>query len=105
MVNKMENKSVILLTCIGICFMILVPTLYKVITNHRERLLLVTTKRIEEAALLCYREESCKTEEISLKELYEQGYLEKEYDPITKEYYDENKTVFVTLGEAKFNAD
>lgn len=54
---------------------------------------MVTEKRITEAAKDCYLKDICKNEKITLKELYDNNYLEKESNPITKEYYNENSYV------------
>lgn len=84
-----RNKIIINVTILAIVIIILIPTVYKIINKHNERLLLVTTKRIEEAAKDCYLDDICLDEKITLQELYNNNYLEQENNPITKEYYNE----------------
>ena len=95
-----RSKFVINVTVIGIVLIILIPTVYKIVKEHNDRLMMVTTKRIEEAAKDCKMAEICKNEKITLKELYDNKYLEKESNPITKEYYNENS--YVEVNNYKF---
>lgn len=88
-----RNKFIINVTVIGIVLIILIPTIYTIIKKHNDRMLRVTYNRIEEAAEKCAKEEKCGDEKITLKELYDKNYLEKESNPITKEYYNENSYV------------
>lgn len=81
---------------------ILIPTLYSVIKNHNDKLLEVSYKRIEEAAKKCYLDKKCSNEKITLKELYDNNYLEKESNPVTKEYYNEKSYVLVKDKTFKF---
>lgn len=86
-----------------ICFLILtIPAFVNVSNIHKEKLMLVTTKRIEEAGLLCYKKGDCDTTKIFLKNLYSLGYLEKESNPITKEYYLDNCFVLIDGTDASF---
>jgi len=97
-----KNKVIIYITIIAIILIIGCPTVYKVIKNHKEKLIMITEKRIIEAAQKCWNEDNCVEEEISLKELYENNYLEKEADPITKKYYNENSKIIKKEEGIKF---
>ena len=88
-----RNKIIINTTIISIIIIVLIPTLYTIIKKHNARLTEVSTKRIVEAAKKCYEDEKCKNEKITLKELYDNKYLKKESNPITKEYYSEKTYV------------
>ena len=88
-----RNKIIINTTIISIVIIVLIPTLYTIIKRHNDRLIEVSTKRITEAAKKCYEDEKCKNEKITLKELYDNKYLKKESNPITKEYYNEESFV------------
>lgn len=88
-----RNKIIINATIIAIVLIILIPTIYTIVKKHNDRLISVTNKRIEEAAKECYLEGVCLEEKISLKKLYDNKYLEKESNPITKEYYNEDSYV------------
>ena len=95
-----RNKYIIYITIFAIILIICLPTTYTIIKKHNQKLTSVTHKRIEEAAKDCYYDFVCTNEKITLKELYEHGYLEKEGNPITKKYYDEN--MFVLKQENQF---
>ena len=55
----------------------------------------VEEKYIIEAAKKCKIEKECNNDTITLKELYDLKYLEKQVNPVTKEYYSED--AYVTL--------
>lgn len=88
-----RNKTIIYITVVALVLIILIPTIYTIVKKHNDRLINVTYKRIEEAAKDCYLKGVCLDEKITLKQLYENKYLEKESDPITKEYYNEESYV------------
>lgn len=75
-------------------------TAYKVISMHNDNLILVTEKRIIEAAQRCWREDKCHNDVVTLKELYENNYLEQEINPLTKEIY--NEASYVTKKENSY---
>lgn len=75
-------------------------TAYKVVTIHNHNVLLVSEKRIIEAAKNCVNEDKCEGNKITLKNLYEEKYLEQEINPLTKEIYNDNS--YVLIKEEKF---
>lgn len=87
------NKKIILATFVFIVLLLVCGTSYKVVKKHQERLILVTEKRILEKAKLCFLENKCTGESTTLKNLYDLSYLEKEANPVTKEYYNENSYI------------
>ena len=97
-----RNKVIINITIVAIILIILIPTVYNIIKKHNDRLIKVTEKRIEEAAKDCYLKDICKDNKITLKVLYDNKYLEKESNPITKEYYNEESYVLVKNGTYTF---
>ena len=98
-----RNKIIINTTMIGIVLIVLIPTLYTIIKRHNNRLLEVSNKRIVEAAKKCYEDEKCKNEKITLKELYDNKYLKKESNPITKRFYNEKSYVEKKNNDYKIN--
>lgn len=94
----MRFKMIIATILIVLC-LILIPSVIDVTSAHEDNLYQVTEKRIIEAATLCIKEENCTSNTVYLYELYDYGYLEKEYDPVTKEYYSE--TSYVLFSEEK----
>lgn len=96
------NKKIILISII-ISFLIIVGfTSYKVIKNHNEKLILVKEKYIIEKAKDCINDKKCNEEKITLEKLYELNYLEKEVNPVTKEYYNEKSYVLYKNNEYIF---
>ena len=75
----------------------------KSLDNHHEKEYLVVHSRILESAKKCYLDEKCEGE-ITLKDLYDKGYLEVQVDPATKENmneelcikYEKERAVFCT---------
>lgn len=90
-----KNKIIFYLTLIAILLIIALPTTYKVIKKHQDRLLKITIKQIEETAKDCYYNSSCIENEITLKELYEKTDLPRMSNPITKMVYSESSYVSV----------
>ena len=70
-------------------------TIYKVIKRHNERLYEVLYSKIEYQAKKCFLEEKCE-KEIILNDLYNKGYLEIQYDPISKEELNKNIKIEIT---------
>lgn len=88
-----RNKTIIYITITAIVLIISIPTIYTIVKKYNDRLITVTHKRIEEAARECYLKNICLDDKITLKQLYDNKYLEKESNPITKEYYTEESYV------------
>ena len=87
------NKKVIILSVAVIAGMIIIPTIYKIHTNHNEKLLLVVEKEFSYYAKQCYLNDEC-ANTVTLKELYDLGYLEEKLtNPINKKYYDDASSI------------
>lgn len=84
---KLMNKWIISSTVIIVFGLIIGVTAFKVIKDHQEKLILVEEKYIIEKAKECLNEKKCTNEKVTLKELYEFDYLEKQVNPVTKAYY------------------
>ncbi len=96
------NKIIVVSSIIVIILIIAIPTTYKVIKNHNQTLYKVVEDKIVEKAKACYYDKKCTNEKITLKELYQNKYLDKVSDPITKEYYNENSYVERKNNKYKF---
>lgn len=90
-----KNKIWIYMTSLIVVLLIGIPSTYKVIKKHNERMLKNTTQKIVEAAKDCYYNDSCVTEEITLEEIYEKTGLPEMYNPVTKKIYNEKSYVSV----------
>ncbi len=96
------NKIIVISSIIIIILIIGIPTTYKVIKNHNQNLSKVVEDKIIEKAKECYYDKKCLNEKITLKELYDNKYLAKISDPISKEYYNENSYVERKNNKYKF---
>ena len=89
------NKWIISTTIIIIFGLVIGVTSFKVVNKHNDKLLLVEEKYIIEKAKKCKMEKKCNNDNITLKELYDLKYLEKQVNPVNKEYY--SLDAYVTL--------
>lgn len=96
-----KDRVVIYTTIIAIILIIGCPTIYKVVKNHNQKLYTITEKRIIEAAKKCWNEDECSGDTITLKDLYNNKYLKKQSDPVTKKYYSEDSKI-IKKEEIKF---
>jgi len=99
------EKKVGLSLIVILCLLIIIPTILRISKTHQDRLIAVSEKRIIEAAQNCYAQDRCLEDIIYLKDLYEFGYLEKQYDPISKVYYSEESYVLKKEDTYIFIAD
>ena len=98
------NKIIVYITVVACMLLIFIPTLYKVIYTNHNNLNTVTEKLIIESAYKCYYADKCKNSIITLKDLYDNNYLEKDIiNPVTKEVYPETSYVVITKDNATFN--
>lgn len=91
-----KNKIWVYLTILIVFLIIAIPTTYKVVKKHNERLLKNTIGNIVNAAKDCYYNNSCVDSNITLKELYEKTSLNPISNPLTKKIYNENSYVRVS---------
>ncbi len=80
------NKIIIIITAGIIILLIVIPTIININKIHNDRLLIVMEKRVVESAIKCIKEGNCTSDKILLEELYEKNYLDKETNPVTREY-------------------
>ena len=94
------NKIWITITVIIIVALIVGVTTYKVLDEHNSKLREVEEKYIIETAKACLNEKKCEGNTITLQTLYDLDYLEKEADPVTKEYY--NSESYIEVNENNY---
>lgn len=87
------NKYWISATLVIALGLIIGVTIFKVENVHNEKILLVESKLIIERAKDCINQKKCNNDIITLKELYENGFLERQVNRVTKEYYNEESYV------------
>lgn len=89
----MKVKEIIVLILLSVVLLYTGVIAYKMVYKHNENLIVVTTKRIEEAAKKCVSEDKCTKNNITLEVLYKNGYLNEEFNPVTKEIYSKNSKI------------
>lgn len=87
------NRICIIGTIIIIALMIFIPTYLNVKKDHEDKLIIATRMKITSASKKCFLEGVCSGNRTTLKYLYDHNYLQKQYNPVTKEYYDENQEI------------
>ncbi len=87
------NKFIVTFTIIIVVGLLIGVTTYKVVDDHNKKVLLVQEKYIIEKAKDCINQKKCSNDTITLKELYEKNYLDKQVNKVTKEFYNENSYV------------
>lgn len=91
----MDKNSKIVTICLAVMIIgvVVIATSLKVYNNHKDDLLKVSNKRMEEAAKKCSLEAVCTEEKTTLGFLIEKGYLGKQVHPISKEFIDEKTEI------------
>lgn len=84
---------------IVIILLFLVPALIHMINNHYDSMRLVLEKKIVEAALNCNIDDKCNSNIVTVNELIAKGYLNKIYDPISKELINSNSYANIEANE------
>lgn len=104
MVKVMNISKILINFTLLVCILIIVcPTAYKVIKTNEQNRIVVTEKYLIESAKKCIYEEKCKSNKITLKELYNYKYVEDEiFDPITKEVYSHESYIVISKNNSKF---
>lgn len=96
-----KKKNSFLYIVLGLLLVLLIIAAIKTLNNHHEKEYLVINNRILESAKKCFLNKECEGE-ITLKDLYDKGYLDKEFDPVSKEEMDEKMCIMFSDDEAKF---
>ena len=96
------NKLTVIGSIIIIILIISIPTTIYVVKNYQNNLYRVVEGKIMGAAKKCYYENVCQNDKITLEFLYENDYLNKVSNPVTKEYYNVNSYVLIKDNEFKF---
>lgn len=101
----MKVKEIIAIILLTVVLLYTGVIAYKMVYKHNENLLIVTSKRIEEAAKKCVAESKCNKNNITLATLYEKGYLNEEYNPVTKEIYSKNSKIIFENNKYVFHEE
>lgn|SRR5574344_2879939 len=97
----MKPKTINIVLVIIIILLIIVPSCMYVISSHNDSLWLVVNKEVVEAANKCKNENKCLDNSVTLKYLIDNNYIDKVYDPVTKEIISDNSYVDFSTNEFK----
>ena len=98
----MNLNSKINIGLIFVAFLLfLVPSVFFLLKQHYNSMYLVVEKKVIEAAKTCKAQEDCLTTTITLEELINKGYIDKVYDPISKELISSKSYVDLNNDEFK----
>jgi len=101
MVAIMKKNKIFTYTFFIILGMIVVPTIYKIYTNHNNNLERVIKEEFLYQAKICYKENNCESK-ILLKDLYEKEYIkERLTNPLNKKYYEDSSYIDLEKNEIK----
>ena len=83
--EKIKTNIINTILIIIIAILFLIPAVIYLMNSHYDSMYLVIEKKVVEAANNCYNVKKCENKNITLQELIDKNYLEKIYDPKTKE--------------------
>ena len=98
--EKKMNKILSVILGIVIILLLVVPPFIYVKKKHYDNLNLVLEKEVIEAANKCKNEDKCIDNKVTLEYLIDNKYIDKVYDPITKEAISFES--YVDFGNNKF---
>lgn len=87
--KKISNFTIFFICLCIVVGIIVFATTMRINAVHEEKLIYAMQSKIEYYAKRCYLESRCENE-VTLNMLYENGYLEEVYHPVTKELLDPN---------------
>jgi hypothetical protein len=100
MVTNRVNDKINSILIIVAALLFLVPAIICMLNNHYDSMYLVVEKKIVEAAESCSAKDECISSTVTLEELIDKGYLNKVYNPVTKELI--NDKSYVDLNNKEF---
>lgn len=95
--EKNKNFIAIIIIILTIAF----ATGLKVYNNHINNIYEVINKKICESASKCYLDNKCEGNSVKIRDLIDNNYLEKQIDPKTKEYINEDIIVNYNNGNCQ----
>lgn len=93
--KKNKFKKIILVIFLLLLIILIAFTVYKLNERHKYKLYDVLYSEIKYSAKQCYLKKECKSSTITLKDLYEKKYLDRLYDPISKEELNDNIKIII----------
>lgn len=97
----MKSKTISIILIVIIILLIIIPSCLYVKKNHNDSLWLVINKEVIEAANKCKNEDKCIDSTVTLKFLIDNNYIDKVFDPVTKEIINDSSYVDYQTNEFK----
>ena len=97
--NKINKINIALI--IIVFALIIIPTIIYILNNHYNNMYLVIEKKVKEQAQKCKLDDVCKDNKITLQELVDNKYIDKIYDPKTKELINLSSYIDLETNEFK----
>lgn len=90
--GKISNFAILFTTICILVIIIITKTTIQINNTHEKRLMDAMHTKVEYYAKRCYLENNCEGA-ITLKDLYQKGYLKEVVHPVTKEIIDESTSI------------
>lgn len=87
--KRISNFTIIFITIFILIGVVAITTTIRINSAHEEKLIYAMQSKVEYYAKRCFLEKRC-ADEATINMLYENGYIEKLYHPVTKEEIDAN---------------
>lgn len=89
------NKRLIsiLITFIGLIIIIVICTIVEIVDEKKNEKYDIVVNDITNASKECVKDKKCNEGKITLKELYDKKYLEKQTNPKTDKYFNKNSYI------------
>ena len=90
---EINTKTLSIVLIALIILIVFVSTVVKSYRNHIDNLYEVVESKIEEEAKKCFMEKKCEGTETTLGNLISLGYIDRQINPVTKEYVSEELVI------------
>ena len=87
--KRISNFTIIFITIFLLIGLVATMTTLRIKAAHEEKLIYAMKSKVEYYAKRCFLENRC-ADEATINMLYENGYIEPLYHPVTKEVIDSN---------------
>lgn len=95
-----KRKLSVLISFVGIVILIVVGVVIELFKEQKSNEYEIAIGNIETAAMSCVKAKKCRMGKITLDELYDKGFLDKEINPNTNDYF--NGKSYITYPELSF---
>ncbi len=100
--KRISNFTIIFVTIFILIGIVAAVTTIRINAEHEEKLVYAMQSKVEYYAKRCFLENRC-ADEVTINMLYENGYMEELYHPVTKEAIDPD--IKIRYVDGKINVD